>query len=426
MDKLCIEGGSRLEGEITISGAKNSALPLMATAVMAETPLVLNSVPLLADTESMLVLLEHLGIACTRHGEAVHFSPATNPDTMAPYDIVRRMRASVLVLGPLLARYRAATVSLPGGCAIGTRPVDLHIKAMQALGGVVEISDGYIKASAPDGLKGGDIHFPVISVGATENAMMAAALADGKTQIFNAALEPEIIDLGECLIAMGAKIKGHGTQTITIEGVSSLSGCEHRVIPDRIEAGTFAIAAAMTGGEVALKACRPEHLEALWQAMRKAGAEIDIGEGEVVVKGNGSGNRKLKTVDITTDPYPGFPTDLQAQFMAMMCLADGDSTIAETIFENRFMHVPELARMGAQIDVSGGNAVVHGVEGLLGTQVMATDIRASVSLVLAGMVAEGETWVNRVYHLDRGYARLEEKLAACGAKISRISDKSEN
>ena len=416
MDSLRIEGGHRLDGSITISGAKNAALPLMAATLMAESPMILDNLPELADTESMLELLNHLGVATERKGEAVHFSPAGQAGTTAPYDIVRRMRASVLALGPLLARHGKARVSLPGGCAIGTRPVDLHLMAMEALGAEIGISEGYIEASAPSGLRGGEIRFPTVSVGATENALMAAALAKGETRIMNAACEPEIIDLAECLGAMGASIEGHGTPAITIIGAESLDGCSHEVIADRIEAGTFAIAAAMAGGQVTLERCRPDHLEALWSSMRDAGVTVDTAPGMATVSRNGG----IKPVDITTKPYPAFPTDLQAQFMAMMCVADGDSTISETIFENRFMHVPELARMGAQIEISGGEAAIHGPAGLVGAQVMATDLRASVSLVLAGLVAEGVTTVNRVYHLDRGYYQLEDKLSGCGAVISRL------
>ena len=418
MDSLRIEGGNRLDGGIAISGAKNAALPLMASTLMAETPMVLDNLPELADTESMLDLLGHLGVANERNGEEVAFSPAGTADTTAPYDIVRRMRASVLVLGPLIARHGKARVSLPGGCAIGTRPVDLHLMAMEALGAEIEIVEGYIEAAAPSGLKGAEITFPLVSVGATENVLMAASLAKGESLIQNAACEPEIADLAECLRAMGAAIEGEGTPTIKVKGVDSLKGCRHSVIPDRIEAGTFAIAGAMAGGKVTLERCRPEHLDALWTSMRAAGIEVDIDGTSVAVSREGG----IKPVDMTTAPYPGFPTDLQAQFMAMMCLAEGDCTISETIFENRFMHVPELARMGAGIDISGGNAVIHGPAGLVGAQVMATDLRASVSLVLAGLVAEGVTNVNRVYHLDRGYYRLEEKLTGCGAVIERRAE----
>ena len=418
MDKLIIEGGNRLEGRIPVSGAKNAALPLMATTLMAATPMQLDNLPPLADTHAMLALLDHLGVASRRDGETVHFTPPQEARTTAPYDIVRRMRASVLVLGPLLARYGEAVVSLPGGCAIGTRPVDLHIMVMERLGADVSLDEGYVKAVAPSGLRGDEINFPLVRVGATENALMAAALATGKTIITNAAREPEISDLAECLNAMGAKISGHGTSTITIEGVEALQGCHHSVIADRIEAGTFAIAAAMTRGNVTLEGCRGDHLDALFAVMAETGAEITRNGADITIRADAA----PRPADIETAPYPGFPTDLQAQFMAMMCLADGDSRISETIFENRFMHVPELARMGAQIDVAGGLATVHGGGLLKAAPVMATDLRASVSLVLAGLVAEGRTVVNRVYHLDRGYHRLEEKLSACGASIYRESD----
>jgi len=415
MDKLRIEGGARLKGRIAISGAKNAALPLMATSLMAQTPLILENLPELADTACMAELLDHLGISSHREGQTVTFSPCSAPVTHAPYDIVRKMRASVLVLGPLLARFGEARVSLPGGCAIGTRPVDIHIMAMKALGARVELEDGYVLATAPDGLKGGEVTFPVVSVGATENALMAAVLAEGTSTLINAAREPEITDLAECLNAMGAKITGHGSSAITVEGVRSLDGCRHAVVADRIEAGTFALAAAMTEGDVSLTDCRPRHLEALITVLRETGALVEATENSLRVQGQG----RPKPVDITTEPYPGFATDLQAQFMAMMCIADGVSEISETIFENRFMHVPELVRMGAGIQVSGGLARVTGVDQLLGAQVMATDLRASVSLVQAGLVANGTTIISRVYHLDRGYDRLEDKLSACGARITR-------
>lgn len=416
MDKLIIKGGLRLEGKIPISGAKNAALPLMATSLMAETPMQLDNLPPLADTDAMLALLEHLGVTSRRDGQTVTFTPSEQIKTTAPYEIVRRMRASVLVLGPLLARYGKATVSLPGGCAIGTRPVDLHIMVMESLGAEVSLLDGYMHAVAPDGLKGGEINFPIVSVGATENALMAAALARGGTVIHNAAMEPEITDLADCLNAMGAKITGQGTSTITINGVTALKGCTHRVIADRIEAGTFAIAAAMTRGHVTLEHCQPHHLDALFEAMAEAGVNITRGDDEVTIQAEST----PRPMDMTTAPYPGFPTDLQAQFMAMMCLAEGDSRISETIFENRFMHVPEMMRMGARIDVAGGMATVHGGVPLKAAPVMATDLRASVSLVLAALVAEGQTEISRIYHLDRGYDRLEEKLSACGASIRRV------
>ena len=417
MDKLLIKGGARLVGGITISGAKNAALPLMATALMAEEGMVLDNLPPLADIICMCELLDHLGVASSRDGETVTFQPAEKAITDAPYDIVRKMRASVLVLGPLLARYGKARVSLPGGCAIGTRPVDLHIMAMEKLGAVVTLEDGYVVAEAKHGLKGAEMTFPLVSVGATENAMMAAVLADGQTVLENAAREPEISDLAECLNKLGAKVSGHGTSRIVIDGVASLKQCRHAVVADRIEAGTFALAAAMTQGKVTLKNMRPEHLAALFSAMAQAGVDVEINQDQVTI----TSNDRPRPVDITTDPYPGFPTDLQAQFMALMTLASGTSAISETIFENRFMHVPELSRMGADIHVTGGQAHVHGVERLNAAPVMATDLRASVSLVLAGLTAEGETVLQRVYHLDRGYDRLEEKLNACGAEIRRVN-----
>ena len=416
MDKLLIKGGVRLDGEITISGAKNAALPLMATALMAEQGLVLDNLPPLADIECMCELLGHLGVASSRDGETVTFLPANNAITDAPYDIVRKMRASVLVLGPLLARYGHARVSLPGGCAIGSRPVDLHIMAMEKLGASVRLEDGYVVAEAKKGLKGAELVFPLVSVGATENAMMAAALADGQTILVNAAREPEICDLAECLNAMGAKISGYGTSRIVIDGVAELTQCRHAVVADRIEAGTFALAAAMTQGQVTLKKIRPEHLAALFASMAQAGIDVEIDHDQATI----TADDRPRPVDISTDPYPGFPTDLQAQFMALMTLASGVSVVSETIFENRFMHVPELTRMGANIQVTGGQATVHGVEALTSAPVMATDLRASVSLVLAGLTAMGETVLQRVYHLDRGYDRLEEKLNACGADIRRV------
>lgn len=416
MDKLLITGGARLEGEIPISGAKNAALPLMACALMAEQGMVLDNLPALADTNSMCELLNHLAVETTREGETVHFAAASAAITDAPYEIVSKMRASVLVLGPLLARYGRARVSLPGGCAIGTRPVDLHIMGMERLGATVTLEDGYVLAEAPAGLKGADIVFPVVSVGATENVLMAAALADGVTTMTNVAREPEIVDLADCLNAMGAKITGQGTDTITVHGVASLSSSRHSVIPDRIETGTFALAAAITQGQVTLTQSRPDHLASLFSAMAASGVQVEINDNDVTI----TADHRPRPVDIITDPYPGFPTDLQAQFMALMCMASGTSQISETIFENRFMHVPELTRMGANIQVNGGNAVIRGVDSLTAAPVMATDLRASVSLVLAGLVAKGETVLQRVYHLDRGYDRLEEKLQNCGAKISRV------
>ncbi|MEC8549617.1 MAG: UDP-N-acetylglucosamine 1-carboxyvinyltransferase, partial [Pseudomonadota bacterium] len=340
----------------------------------------------------------------------------TNID--APYDLVRKMRASILVLGPLLARHGQARVSLPGGCAIGTRPVDLHIRAMQALGAVVELADGYIQARAPSGLTGARVVFPMVSVGATENALIAATLAKGTSELVNVAREPEIMDLAECLNAMGARITGHGTDMITVEGVESLGDAEHAVIPDRIEAGTFAIAALITGGDLTLTSARPRHLDSLLEILKDTGAAISVTDNSMRIAANGV----AKAADITTDPYPGFPTDLQAQFMALMCLAEGPSRISETVFENRFMHVPELMRMGADIRVDGGVAMVKGRKTLTPAPVMATDLRASVSLVLAALATEGTSEVSRIYHLDRGYSDLEAKLGACGARMKRVGD----
>ena len=415
MDGLEIEGGIPLHGDIYVSGAKNAALPLLATGLMCDGTLTLTHVPDLADTRLMIELLAHHGLDIGFQDGRVSMSgPATNMD--APYDLVSKMRASILVLGPLLARYGEARVSLPGGCAIGTRPVDLHIRAMQKLGATVELADGYIQARAPKGLTGNKIVFPFVSVGATENAMMAAACASGTSQVVNAAREPEIIDLADCLNAMGARITGQGTDTLTIEGVASLSTATHHVVADRVEAGTFIIAAAMTGGNLTVRDIIPHHLDVLFDVMRQTGVGIDIGDNFVTVSANG----RYQAQNVETQPYPGFPTDLQAQFTAMMCLAEGVSQISETIFENRFMHVPELVRMGADISVDGRTAIIRGKDALLPAPVMATDLRASVSLVLAGLATTGTTSVSRIYHLDRGYAGLETKLGACGARLRRI------
>ena len=421
MHSLEIDGGAALHGDITISGAKNAALPLLALGLMSDGPLVLENVPHLADTILMETLLWHHGVDIIRAGETVTMQGGANHFD-APYDLVRQMRASVLVLGPLLARYGRARVSLPGGCAIGTRPVDLHIRAMQALGAVVELDNGYIEARAPNGLTGGRVMFPTVSVGATENVLMAAALAKGSSALVNVAREPEIIDLANCLNAMGARITGHGSDTIYVEGVDALHAATHRVISDRIEAGSFAIAAAMTGGDLTLHGTQERYLDALLDVLRRTGATVNEGSDTIQVKANG---RPL-AVDITTDPFPGFPTDLQAQFMAMMCIADGSSHISETIFENRFMHVPELLRMGADIRVEGGVAMVRGREQLSPAPVMATDLRASVSLVLAALTAHGKSEISNIYHLDRGYSKLEEKLGNCGASLRRIHGKSKD
>ena len=417
MDSLEIEGGIPLHGDIYVSGAKNAALPLLAAGLMCDGTLTLTHVPDLADTRLMIELLGHHGLKIgSQDGLVSMIGPATNMD--APYDLVSKMRASILVLGPLLARYGEARVSLPGGCAIGTRPVDLHIRAMQKLGATVELADGYIQARAPKGLTGNKIVFPFVSVGATENAMMAAVCASGKSQIVNVAREPEITDLANCLNAMGARITGQGTDTLTIEGVTSLSSATHQVVADRVEAGTFIMAAAMSGGSLTVRDIIPHHLDALFDVIRQTGVSIDIGDNFVTVTADG----RYKAQNVETQAYPGFPTDLQAQFTAMMCLANGVSQISETIFENRFMHVPELVRMGADISVDGRTAIIRGKEVLLPAPVMATDLRASVSLVLAGLATAGTTRVSHIYHLDRGYAELEAKLGACGARLRRIHE----
>jgi UDP-N-acetylglucosamine 1-carboxyvinyltransferase len=418
MDRLVITGAGPLEGVIPISGAKNSALKLMAASLLMEEPLVLTNMPNLADTRFMSRLLQSLGVVVEwPQGEALcRLHSQTVTSTIAPYDLVRKMRATFNVLGPLLARVGHATVSLPGGCAIGARPVDLHLKAFEAMGADIVIEEGYVKAAALRGLKGARIEFPFVSVGATEHAMLAAVLADGETILENAACEPEIGDLAACLNAGGAKITGAGTATIRIEGVSRLKGVRHDVIPDRIEAGTFAIAAAATGGDVLLEGARGEDLKALLDVLRSSGVKVDVDGRGVRVRRNG---QAVLAADIDTRPHPGFPTDLQAQIMALMAVAKGTSVIRENIFENRFMHAPELNRLGADIVVRGPEAIVRGVESLRGAQVMATDLRASVSLVIAGLIASGETTINRVYHLDRGFERLEEKLGRCGAQIRR-------
>jgi UDP-N-acetylglucosamine 1-carboxyvinyltransferase len=420
MDRLSIHGGGPLNGVIPISGAKNSALKLMAAALLCDQPLQLSSMPNLADTRFMARLLEQLGVRVDwPAGSSVcRLDAETISSTIAPYDLVRKMRATFNVLGPLLARIGHATVSLPGGCAIGARPVDLHLKAFEAMGADIVIEQGYVKAAALRGLKGAHILFPFGSVGATEHAMLAAVLADGETVLENAACEPEIADLAFCLNSVGARITGAGTPIIRIQGVSRLGGGRYDVIPDRIEAGTYAIAAAAAGGEVLLEGARGEDLVSLIDHLRLAGVRVVAEErGLRVSRADGP----IHAVDVDTAPHPGFPTDLQAQFMALMTIADGTSLIRENIFENRFMHAPELNRLGADITVRGREATVRGVRQLKGAQVMATDLRASVSLVIAALAAEGETMVNRVYHLDRGFERLEEKLGRCGARITRLS-----
>jgi UDP-N-acetylglucosamine 1-carboxyvinyltransferase len=420
MDRLLINGGVRLQGRIEISGAKNAALPLMAACLLTDQPLELENVPDLADVASMWRLLQVLGVE-SRHiagapGRMALHCPQVM-STTAPYDLVRKMRASVLVLGPLLARAGEARVSLPGGCAIGTRPIDLHLEGLERMGATIELVDGYAHARAPQGLKGAQIRFPQPSVGATENLMMAASLAKGETVISDAAREPEIVDLARCLNAMGARIEGAGTAQIRIHGVPSLHRAVHRILPDRIETGTYAMAAAITGGRVELKHARLELLGSARDKLQEAGIELEeCADGFIA----GCASGELRGVDVMTRPFPGFATDLQAQFMTLMCLARGAAMVTETIFENRFMHVPELMRMGAQITVHGGSALVRGVSELKAAPVMATDLRASVSLVMAALAANGRTELNRIYHLDRGYERLEQKLIAVGAEIERV------
>jgi UDP-N-acetylglucosamine 1-carboxyvinyltransferase len=421
MDSIAITGGAKLNGEIPISGAKNSAIKLMVASLLTDEPLRLTNMPRLRDTKFLGQLLSHLGTEIVESDgpdgpESVLHTP-TIRSHFAPYELVRQMRASFNVLGPLVARNGQAKVSLPGGCAIGGRPVDLHLKAIEALGAQIDLHEGYVYAQAPRGLRGAEIDFPIVSVGATEHAMLAAVLARGETILSNAACEPEIEDLADCLNAMGAQVSGAGTPVIRIVGVKSLSGATHAVITDRIEAGTYAVAAAMAGGEVRLTNTRADLIEALLSKLEEAGVGVTRTNDGVVIKRNGA---RLKAVDVDTAPYPGFATDLQAQFMTLMTLAEGESVIRETIFENRFMHAPELIRLGADITVSGGEARVRGVEQLEGAPVMATDLRASSGLVIAGLVARGETTVSRVYHLDRGFERLEDKLNACGANVRRI------
>jgi UDP-N-acetylglucosamine 1-carboxyvinyltransferase len=425
VDSIWIKGGNRLHGRIPISGAKNAALTLLPCALLTDEPLTLTNLPRLADVDSFGHLLNQLGVSTSvagvRKGEFGRTMTLRADDiasTVAPYDMVRKMRASVLVLGPMLAREGEATVSLPGGCAIGDRPIDLHLKALEAMGAEIELAAGYVKASAPGGrLPGGDYSFPVVSVGATENAVMGAVLSAGRTQLFNAAREPEIVDLCNLLVAMGAKIEGIGSAHLVIEGVEGLHGTTYAVMPDRIEAGSYACAAGITGGSIDLIGARADDMQATLNALAHAGLMLEFHESGIKVSADGP----LKPLALSTAPFPGFATDMQAQFMAMLALAQGDSFLEETIFENRYMHVPELRRMGANIDIHGRSAIVHGVEKLTGAQVMATDLRASMSLVLAGLAAEGESEVLRVYHLDRGYERLEEKLSAVGATIERRS-----
>jgi UDP-N-acetylglucosamine 1-carboxyvinyltransferase len=428
MDRIRIRGGRPLNGNIEISGAKNAALPLMIASLLTDQRLTLRNVPRLADVNLLLRILRNHGVDMSVDGkragesrdlgETVHLTAAEIVDTTAPYELVSRMRASFWVLGPLVARAGKARVSLPGGCAIGTRPVDLHLSALSQLGATIEIEQGYVVATAPQGLTGNRIVFPKVSVGATHNTLMAACLAKGETVIENAAREPEVGDVAECLVKMGARIQGIGTSTLRIDGVPSLRGADHRVLADRIETGTYAMAAAMTGGDITLRGAQPAHLDALLAALAQAGVKVKTEKDSLQVARNGN---RLYPVHVETQPYPGFPTDLQAQLMALMTIADGISTIRETIFENRFMHVQELARLGAEISLSGDTAHVRGVGKLTGAQVMATDLRASVSLVIAALAAEGESMLHRVYHLDRGFETLETKLARCGADVERLA-----
>ena len=428
MDRIRLIGGNQLRGEIPISGAKNAALPLMIASLLTKEPLVLENVPRLADVKQLERILENHGVDIAAHGrragavqmdgQRMTFQAAEIVDTTAPYELVSTMRASFWVIGPLLARAHEARVSLPGGCAIGTRPVDLFLYGLKELGAEIDIDEGYVVARAPrGGLRGARISFPKVTVGATHVIMMAATLARGTTVIENAAMEPEITNVAECLVAMGARIDGIGTRTLTIEGVDELHGATHEVLPDRIETGTYAMAAAMAGGNVLLRNARAEHLQAALDVLGQSGVQVSQEDAGLRIQRNGNG---LQAVHIETQPFPGFPTDLQAQFMALMTMSDGVSQIRETIFENRYMHVAELARFGADIKVEGQVATVVGVPELKGAQVMATDLRASVSLVIAGLAARGETMVNRIYHLDRGFERLEDKLSRCGAEIERV------
>ncbi|MDH2327504.1 UDP-N-acetylglucosamine 1-carboxyvinyltransferase [Cereibacter sp. SYSU M97828] len=419
MDSILVRGNGPLKGQIPIAGAKNACLTLMPATLLTEEPLTLTNAPRLSDIRTMTQLLGSLGaeVVALQGGQVLAMSSHDLTSQHADYDIVRKMRASILVLGPLLARFGQAEVSLPGGCAIGARPVDLHLKALEAMGAELDLRDGYVRAKT-SGLRGAVFEFPIVSVGATENALMAATLAKGTTVLKNAAREPEIVDLAQCLRRMGAQIEGEGTSTITIQGVDRLGGATHPVVTDRIELGTYMLAPAICGGEVELLGGRIDLLAAFCEKLDAAGVSVTETErGLTVARKNG----RIRAVDVVTEPFPGFPTDLQAQMMALLCTAEGTSVLEEKIFENRFMHAPELTRMGARIEVQGGHATVHGVEKLRGAPVMATDLRASVSLILAALAAEGETVVSRVYHLDRGYERVEEKLSACGALIERIA-----
>lgn len=426
MDKIIIRGGKRISGTIPVSGAKNAALTLLPCALLTDEPLTLRNLPRLADIDGFQHLMNQFGVSTTiagsrpeDFGRVMTMEAPRITSNVAPYDLVRKMRASILVLGPMLARMGEAKVSLPGGCAIGNRPIDLHLKALEALGAEIELAAGYVRAIAPDGgLPGGRYSFPIVSVGATENALMASVTAKGKSTLHNAAREPEIVDLCNLLVAMGAEIEGIGTSDLTVHGVPRLHGATYRVMSDRIEAGSYACAAAITGGDVLLKGAKVAEMEATVQALRDAGLVAEQRSDGLYVAADGP----LRPVNVSTAPYPGFATDMQAQLMAMLCRAEGTSVLTETIFENRYMHVPELNRMGAHIETSGRTAIVHGIPKLSGAEVMATDLRASMSLVIAGLAAEGETQVHRLYHLDRGYERLEEKLALVGAEVERVGE----
>ncbi|MEM9084875.1 MAG: UDP-N-acetylglucosamine 1-carboxyvinyltransferase [Pseudomonadota bacterium] len=426
MDKLLIRGGNRLSGTIPISGAKNAALTLIPCALLTEEPVTLRNLPRLADIDGFQHLMNQFGVTTaiqgTRpedFGRTMRLEATRITSSVAPYDLVRKMRASILVLGPMLARAGEATVSMPGGCAIGNRPIDLHLKALEAFGAVIELAQGYVKAMQPDGgLPGGDFDFPVVSVGATENAVMAAVLANGTSRLFNAAREPEIVDLCNLLVAMGAEIEGIGSSDLTIHGVKRLNGATYKVMPDRIEAGSYACAAAITGGDVRLEGANAHDMASTIHALQKIGLHVEEDKNGVTIAANGG----LQPTDLTTAPFPGLATDMQAQLMSLLCKAQGTSVLKETIFENRFMHVPELARMGADISTEGRTAIVKGPVQLTGAEVMATDLRASMSLIIAALAAEGETQVRRIYHLDRGYERLEEKLQLVGADIERVDD----
>ena len=420
MDRLLIRGGRRLDGELGISGAKNAALPILAATLLADEPVTIGNLPHLNDITTMIELLGCTGVNLTvDESLSIEVDARGIREFSAPYELVKTMRASILVLGPMLARHGQARVSFPGGCAIGSRPVDLHLRGLKAMGASIRVEGGYINASVPGRLQGAHIVMETVTVGGTENLMMAATLAEGRTVIENAAREPEVADLANCLVAMGAKISGQGTDRVVIDGVASLRGCRYDVMPDRIEAGTYLVAAAATGGRVHLREARPEHLEVVLHKLEAAGARIDCGEHWISLDMQG---RRARAVSIRTAPYPGFPTDMQAQFTAMNAVAEGTSTVTETVFENRLIQTHEMNRMGARISVEGNTAIIVGQQSLAGATVMATDLRASASLVIAGLVAEGETPIDRIYHIDRGYERIEEKLQALGADIRRLAD----